>query len=345
MPQKVHPLLIHHKYIQGSFSLDSSHRENVPLPQLNTCRRLLKRYAEGFAFEGPEVKPGACRLGHDEEEEGVQTGVDAAQTHRHFKVHVQSLRPVHGQLQVMEEVQDSGGSETQQEDDEHQRAGLDVHRPVQVRSVELADNSDVARDRERQRRHQAEDGQEQVVIEQEGVGVVVQRQHVMAGDEVHLREPIALLHEELGDDGGAEHPPHGHADPRRARPLGESLVHERVHHGQVALDADAGQRLGRAVQVAIETGRDQSAGGLPEHPVVSMEMVVSLEEEGEEEEEVGDGQAAVQDGRGHLPDLCGQQAQDGDVGGNPNNHGQHINDGDDPSAQSAAEEPHRAVAQ
>lgn len=118
----------------------------------------------------------------------------------------------------------------------------------------------------------------------------------MAGDAADLREPIALLDEELGDHSSTKHPPYGHAHPGSAHPLGEAFVHERVHYSQVALDADAGQRLGRAVEVAIETGRDHSTGSFPEHPVVSLEMVVSLEEEGEEEEEVGDSQAAVEDG-------------------------------------------------
>lgn len=176
------------------------------------------------------------------------------------------------------------------------------------------------------------------------MGVVVQRQHVVAGDEAQLGEPVALLDEELRHDGGTEHPPHTHADPGGAHPLGEAFVHEGVHHSQVALDADAGQRLGRAVEVAIETGRDHSTGSLSERPVVSMEMVVSLEEEGEEEEEVGDGQAAVEDGRGHLSDFRGQRAQDGNVGRDPDDHGQHINNGDDPGAEGAAEVPRRAAA-
>lgn len=309
------------------------------------CRSLLKRHAQGFSFEGPEVELGACRLGHEEEEEGVQAGVQAAQTHRHFKGHVQTLRVVHEQLHVMEEVQDSGWSETHQEDDEDQRAGLDVRGPVVVRSVQLAHDAAVAHGRDHQGEQEAEGGQEQVVVEQEHVGVVVQGEYIMAGDAAHLGEPIALLDEELGHHGGAEHPPHGHADPGGARPLREAFVHEGMSHGQVALDADAGQRLGRAVEVAIETGRDQSAGSLPQHPVVAMEMVVSLEDEGEEEEEVGDGQAAVEDGRGHLPDLRAQGAQDGHVGRDPHDNGQHVNHRDDPSAQRAAEEPCRAVAQ
>lgn len=167
--------------------------------------------------------------------------------------------------------------------------------------------------------------------------VVVQWQHVVAGDAAQIGEPVALLDDEFRDDGGAKHAPYGHTDPGSARLLWETLVHERVHHSHVALNADAGQRLGRAVQVAIETGRDHSTGRFSEHPVVSMEMVVNLEEEGEEEEEVGDRQAAVEDGRGHLPNFSGLHAQDGSVGRNPNNHGKRVNNGDDPGAQRAAE--------
>lgn len=157
----------------------------------------------------------------------------------------------------------------------------------------------------------------------------------MAGGAIHLEDPVALLDEELGGDACRKHPPHGHCHPGGARPLGETFVQERVHHSDVALDADTSQRLGWAVEVAIETGRDQSTQDLPERPVVSMEMVVSLEGEGEEEEEVGDGQAAVQDRRRHLPELGGEHAQNGDVSRHPDSHGQYVNNGDDPSAQGA----------
>lgn len=166
----------------------------------------------------------------------------------------------------------------------------------------------------------------------------------MAGGAIHLRQPIFLLNEELGDDCGPKRPPYSHSDPGRARLLGETFVHERVHYGQVALGTHAGQRLGRAVEVAIETGRDHSTGSLPEHPVVSMEMVVSLEEKGEEEEKVRDGQAAVEDGRGHLPYFGGQHAQDCDIGWYSDGHRKHVNDGDDASAQRAAEVSCCAVA-
>lgn len=166
----------------------------------------------------------------------------------------------------------------------------------------------------------------------------------MAGDAIQLGKRIALLDEELGDDSGTKHPPHGQADPGGAHPLGKGFVHERVHHSQVALDADAGQRLGRAVEVAIETSRDHPTGSLSEHPAVSMEMVVSLEQEGEEEEEVGDGQAVVEDGRGHFPNFSGQKTQYGDIGWDPDKDDQHVNDGDDPGAQGAAEVSRCAVA-
>lgn len=56
----------------------------------------------------------------------------------------------------MDEVQQSGGSETHQEDDEHQRAGLDVHRPVVVWLLQLMDDSDVTPDRDHQRHQEAE---------------------------------------------------------------------------------------------------------------------------------------------------------------------------------------------
>lgn len=176
------------------------------------------------------------------------------------------------------------------------------------------------------------------------MGAVVQRQYVMAGDSAQFREQIGLLDEELRDDSGTKHPPYGQADPGSAHPLGKTFVHERVHYSQVALDADACQRLGRAVEVAIETSRDHSTGSLPELPVVSMEMVVSLEEEGEEEEEVRDSQAAVEDGRGHLPNFSGQSAQNGNIGWDPESHDKHINNGDDPRAQSAFEVACCAVA-
>lgn len=46
--------------------------------------------------------------------------MEAAQTHRHFKGHIQTLCSIRKQLHIMEEVQDSGRSETQKEDDKHQ---------------------------------------------------------------------------------------------------------------------------------------------------------------------------------------------------------------------------------
>lgn len=159
----------------------------------------------------------------------------------------------------------------------------------------------------------------------------------MAGGAVHLGDPVALLDEELWGNTCCEHPPHGHGHPGGAHPLGESFVHKRVHHSHVALDADTGQCLGWAVEVTIETGRDHSTQGLPEHPVVSMEMVVSLEGEGDEEKEVGDGQAAVQDRRRHLPEFGGEHAQNEDVSRHPDSQGQYVNNGDDPSAQRAVE--------
>lgn len=167
----------------------------------------------------------------------------------------------------------------------------------------------------------------------------------MAGGSVHLREPVALLQEEFRQDGGPKHTPHSQAHTRRVHPLRKLFIHERVYHGQVTLDTDADKRHGRAVQVSIETSRDHSAGSLPEHPVVSMEMVLSLEEEGEEEEEVRDGQAAVEDSRGHFSDFSRQRAQDGDVGWDPDGDDQNINNRDDLRAQRAEEIPHCAVTQ
>lgn len=133
----------------------------------------LKSYAQVIHYKRPEVKPGACRPGHEDKEEGVQTGMKATQTHRNFKVHIQTLRSIHKQLHMMEEVQDSSGSKTHQEDEKHQWAGLDVHCPVAVWSVELTDDSCVAYNCDHQRHQKAEDGQKQVVVEQEEVRVVV----------------------------------------------------------------------------------------------------------------------------------------------------------------------------
>lgn len=316
--------------------MDSSHRDKFPISRVLQSRTLNgdAQISNGERFE---AKPGACRLGHEEEQEGVQAGVQATQTHCHFEIHVRAICAVHEELHVMESVQDPGRGEAHEEDDEHQRARLDVHVPVVVGSVQRAHDADVAHSRDHERHQEAEGGQEDVVVEQEEVRVVVQGQHVVAGDAAHLGEPVALPHQELGQDGGAKQAPHGNADPRGVRPLGEAFVLERVHNCHVALGADAGQRLGRAVEVAIETGGDHSTGGLPEHPVVSMEMVLSLEDEGDEEEEVGDGQAAVEDGRGHLSDFRDQRAQDGNVGRHADNHRQHVNGGNDPGAQGAAQ--------
>lgn len=234
--------------------------------------------------------------------------MQAAQTHGHVKVHIQTITSTHNQLDVMEEVQQSSGEKTHQEDGQHQRAGLDVQPPVVGGLFQLTDDPGVAHQRDPQWHQEAEDAQEDVVVEQGSVEAGVQREDIMAGDEVQSWESVALLGEELGDHSSTKRHPHGRGDPGRAHPLRKAFVHERVHNGHVALDGDAGQRLGRAVQVAIETGRDHPAGGLSQSPVVSTEMVVSLEEEGEEKQEVGEGQAAVEDRRGHLPDVRGKGA-------------------------------------
>lgn len=57
----------------------------------------------------------------------------------------------------MDEVQQSRGSETRQEDDTHQWAGHDVHRPVVVWLVQLMDDSNVAHDHDHQRHQEAEE--------------------------------------------------------------------------------------------------------------------------------------------------------------------------------------------
>lgn len=95
-----------------------------------TGRTLLDRYAKGVALESHEVKFGACRRGHEQKEEGVQAGMEAAQTHRRVEVRIQTFCPIYRLLHKMEKMQDSSRDKTHQEDGEHQRAGLDVHRPV-----------------------------------------------------------------------------------------------------------------------------------------------------------------------------------------------------------------------
>lgn len=85
-----------------------------------TFRLPLERYAQCLALKNHKVKPGACILGHEKEEEGIQAGMDTAQTHCHIKVGVQTFCSVHKQLHIMEKVQDSGGHKTHQEDGKHQ---------------------------------------------------------------------------------------------------------------------------------------------------------------------------------------------------------------------------------
>lgn len=66
----------------------------------------------------------------------------------------------------------------------------------------------------------------------------------MAGGAIHLGDPVALPDEELRGNACCKHPPHGHCHPGGTLPLGETFVHERVHHSEVALNADTSQRLG-----------------------------------------------------------------------------------------------------
>lgn len=102
-------------------------------PKSGSSRSIvLNRKTHAHFDESPEVQPGACRLGHEEKEEGVQTSMEAAQTHGCFKVHVEAVCSAQEQLHVVGEDEDSSGSEAHQEDDKHQRAGLDVYGPVVV---------------------------------------------------------------------------------------------------------------------------------------------------------------------------------------------------------------------
>lgn len=245
----------------------------------------------------------------------------------------------------MDKVQDSSGKETHQEDAKNQRAGLDVLSPVLEGVLELNDDPNVAENWDHQWSQKTDDCKNQVVGEQkdEAEGAVVAGEHIVAGSTVQLREPEALPNQELWDDGCSKHPPHPQADPGCAHPLGQAFVHEGVHHSYVALDANAGQRRGRTVEVAIETGSDHPTGCLSQNPVVSMEMVVNLKGEGEEEEEVGDRQAVVEDGGGDLSDFSSQETQDGDIGRDAENNHKYINEGDDPGAERAAEVLHGAV--
>ncbi len=64
---------------------------------------------------------------------------------------------------------------------------------------------------------------------------------------------------------------------------------------------------------------------------------MSLEEEGEEEEEVRDSEAEVEDGGGHLPNFRDQHVQDGHVGWDPDNNSQQINNGERQLASAIAQ--------
>lgn len=146
----------------------------------------------------------------------------------------------------MDKVQESSWEETHQEDGEHQRAGLDVLSPVLEGLFEHNDDPNVADNRNHQWNQKTDDGKNQVVGQQEGEaeGVVVTSEHIVAGCTVQLREPIALLNQELWDDSYSKHPPHPQADPGRAHLLGQPFVHEGVHHSDVALHTNAGKRHG-----------------------------------------------------------------------------------------------------
>lgn len=94
------------QYTVKIHSLKSSQKVNLQGPS-----SILNRNAHAHFYERFEVQRGACRLGHEEKEEGVQTSMKAAQTHGCFEVHVEAVCSIQEQLHVVEEVQDSGGSE------------------------------------------------------------------------------------------------------------------------------------------------------------------------------------------------------------------------------------------
>lgn len=82
-----------------------------------------------------------------------------------------------------------------------------------MRLVELTDDFDEAEDAGHQRSQEAKDGQDQVVVKQEHVGVLSQREDVVAGDAMQLRKPVALLDQEFWDDSGSKHSPNSHSNP------------------------------------------------------------------------------------------------------------------------------------
>uniref|UniRef100_A0A674JYI2 Uncharacterized protein n=1 Tax=Terrapene triunguis TaxID=2587831 RepID=A0A674JYI2_9SAUR len=94
-----------------------------------------------------------------------------------------------------------------------------------------------------------------------------------------------------GPDGqAAGHAVEGPAQTERA---------QRVHHGHVALQADAGEEEGAAVQVGVEEGAGDLAQGLPEHPVVAQGVVGHPEGQGQHEDQVEGRQVRQEDvGRG-----------------------------------------------
>lgn len=160
------------------------------------------------------------------------------------------------------------------------------------------------------------------------------RQHVVAGGDAQLGEAVALPDQQLRHSGGPVQEPKYHARPCGHRGLcRQPAVEEGLDHGQVPLQADAGDGLGRAVHVAVKHGGHEAAGGLAERPAVAAEVVVDAQRQREQKQQVRQGQIEVQgrrrEGLGPEP----QERQDVGVGRDSDQHGQDVAQRYDPGAE------------
>lgn len=108
----------------------------------------------------------------------------------------------------------------------------------------------------------------------------------MTGGYPKVWEMVGLLNVELWNHGSAENKPHHQAAPQGIGVLGQPSEGEGVNNGQVALDADAHERVDGAVDTSIEAGRHHMAQSRPKHPVVSVEMIEHSQGQSKQEREV-----------------------------------------------------------
>lgn len=242
----------------------------------------------------------------------------------------------------MDDKDDVARHKANSEDGKDQEADFNI--PAPLLGLERPYDRDIAEHDGGERHQEPEDSQGHVVVELEGRHGLAGAVHIVAGVDAQLPHVVALLHDGQGqhvqEDGG----PDGGAGGHGVGALGEPLVGEGVDDSHVAADADACQQQDGAVHVAVEHGRGRPARGLPEHPVVPIEVVGYPEGQRDAEEQVRRGQVGVEDGGAHGADPEEQHPQNDGIRGHAQQNNAEVDSRYQLGAQRAGQVLQRGVA-